>query len=597
MWRRGGRSSALDRAEALLSSRGHSDAAAGFTKSSPVKTAAAVSSLNGRPSFKDTRPVLSDLSDLSISVASEVGLMGSANVQNTQDREQTSTVGGAGSRFLKKPPTLATKSSPSSPGKSQPEHRSTQLSSQTAALRRLAQIESRFQITKQVQKQRNQEQAPAGDLQAHPAPTAIPDVSPASLETKNRFLKKKPSVAADHCSSDGAADGFKGAEAVASGKDLAGLNYHVSLSDEEEIRKLLGESVDSSDDSLLGHTSTRKGNQSDTSKAPSLEPSPASVDKSSSEQPPVSPPLRNSPFRFTGQVHPHYSPSAASRTLSPPISEIPPLSISSVSAHENVLSLDELFPTDHAERSSTPSHSLDHIKVMGFDQLAPAFAETAIQQDITEPPVEHQLTEDEEEELHYYSDFESETHSVASQVSEHVPEEIEDEDLQKETTQDDNASFSTHCETGSHASGHSPASRSSSRSTNADSRHSLSRSSCTLTEKLFKEAAVQTHPEPLSASWSAGLAAATSAVQMIHTTPLAAQNVQAFQSFNPAGEALHDVFQQQLVMMRSFIERNRQLHASLMQSLEPPNYRYTTLEDTMKSIRQHRKSQLQVKDA
>ncbi|KAM8888500.1 uncharacterized protein C19orf44 homolog [Synchiropus picturatus] len=599
MWRRGGRSRALDRAEALLSSRGHSDAAAGVTKASPVKAPAkTVSWLNSRSSLKATQPVLSDLSDLSsISEPSEPGLMASANVQNSQGREET--VGGAGSRFLKKPSTLAMKCSPSSLGKSQPEPRSTQLSSQTAALRRLAQIESRFQITKQVQEpRRNQEQAPVHHLQTYqsPVPTAVPQ---ASLETKNRFLKKKPSVAADPPTSDGSAGTFKsrteGAEVKASGKDLSGLNYHVSLSDEEDIRKLLGSSVDSSDDSVLGPMSTRKVNESDASKAPSLKSSPASVSKSSNKplQSPASPALCNSPFRFTGQAHTHYSPSAASPTPSPPISEILPRSVSPASARENVLSLDELFPAEHTERSSTPSHSRHHINVMGLDQLAsasPAFTEADMLQDITETPADHQHTE--VEEVHYYSDFESETHTAASQVSEHVPEEIE----AVETTQEDIASFTTHCESSSHTSRHSPVSRSSSRNTSSDSRHSLSGSSSTLTEKLFKEAAVQTHPEPLSASWSAGLAAAISAGQMSHTTPLAAQNLQALQSFNPAGKALHEVLQQQLVMMRSFIERNRHLHASLMQSLEPPAYRYTTLEDTMKSIRQHRKSQLQLKD-
>ncbi|XP_053730103.1 uncharacterized protein C19orf44 homolog [Synchiropus splendidus] len=598
MWRRGGHSRALDRAEALLSSRGHSDAAAGVTKASPVKAPAkTVAAVSGRSSLKAKQPALSDLSDLSsISVPSELGLMASANVQNTQGREET--VGGAGSRFLKKPSTLAMKSSPSSLGKSQPEPRSTQLSSQTAALRRLAQIESRFQITKQVQEPRNQDQAPVHHLQAYqsPVPTAVPQ---ASLETKNRFLKKKPSVAADPSTSGGASGAFKsrteGAEVEASGKDLSGLNYHMSLSDEEDIRELLGSSVDSSDDSVLGPTSTRKVNQSDASKAPSLEPSPASVSKSSNKplQSPASPALCNSPFRFTGLAHSHYSPSAASPTPSPPISEILPHSVSPASARENVLSLDELFPAEHTERSSTPSHSRHHIKVMGLDQLAsasPAFTEADILQDITESPVDHQHTE--VEEVHYYSDFESETHTAASQVSEHVPEEIE----AVETMQEDNASFTTRCESSSHTSHQSPVSRSSSRNTSSDSRHSLSGSSSTLTEKLFKEAAVQTHPEPLSASWSAGLAAAISAGQVSHTTPLAAQNIQALQSFNPAGKALHEVLQQQLVMMRSFIERSRHLHASLMQSLEPPTYRYTTLEDTMKSIRQHRKSQLQLKD-
>lgn len=55
----------------------------------------------------------------------------------------------------------------------------------------------------------------------------------------------------------------------------------------------------------------------------------------------------------------------------------------------------------------------------------------------------------------------------------------------------------------------------------------------------------------------------------------------ALSTFNPAEFALNELLKQQLAMTRRFIESSRHLHSSLMQSLEPPNYRYTTLEETM----------------
>lgn len=54
----------------------------------------------------------------------------------------------------------------------------------------------------------------------------------------------------------------------------------------------------------------------------------------------------------------------------------------------------------------------------------------------------------------------------------------------------------------------------------------------------------------------------------------------AIGSFNPSAFVLTELLKQQLAATKRFIESNRQLHDSLLRSLEPPNYRYTTLEDT-----------------
>lgn len=54
----------------------------------------------------------------------------------------------------------------------------------------------------------------------------------------------------------------------------------------------------------------------------------------------------------------------------------------------------------------------------------------------------------------------------------------------------------------------------------------------------------------------------------------------ALSIFNPAAFTLIEVLKQQLATARRFIESSRQLHSSMLRSLEPPDYRYTTLEDT-----------------
>ncbi|KAF3835644.1 hypothetical protein F7725_028202 [Dissostichus mawsoni] len=89
---------------------------------------------------------------------------------------------------------------------------------------------------------------------------------------------------------------------------------------------------------------------------------------------------------------------------------------------------------------------------------------------------------------------------------------------------------------------------------------------------------------------------------------LSAEMVEALSTFNPAVFVLNEMLKQQLAMTQRFIDSSRHLHCSLLQSLGPPNYRYTTLEDTKEaryphthththtlSIRQHRGHRLRLK--
>ena len=56
--------------------------------------------------------------------------------------------------------------------------------------------------------------------------------------------------------------------------------------------------------------------------------------------------------------------------------------------------------------------------------------------------------------------------------------------------------------------------------------------------------------------------------------------VSALSAYSPAVFALNDMLRQQLSLTRHFVQANRYLHSSLLQTLEPADYAYTTLEGT-----------------
>lgn len=58
----------------------------------------------------------------------------------------------------------------------------------------------------------------------------------------------------------------------------------------------------------------------------------------------------------------------------------------------------------------------------------------------------------------------------------------------------------------------------------------------------------------------------------------------ALTSQKPVETAMNDMLKQQLALTRHFIESSRHVYSSLVQALEPPDYKYTTLEDTIKVV-------------
>ncbi|XP_070765531.1 uncharacterized protein C19orf44 homolog [Enoplosus armatus] len=712
MWKRGGRSSALDRAQALLSAkRNHRGDAESVQGSDSTATArgAVGGSVKARTAPPNTHTLLSDLSDLSSvssvpehgadTVGSSAAAAAAAAARTTQGREDLrpqSSLGGGGSRFLKKAPPPATKSSQAPVIKSQVQQElesrymsPSQRGSQTAALSRLAQIESRIRSRKQVQEQARQ---PAGnltsDLGISPPPPAAQSLeasvqlsaqssSDQSLNGKH-FLKNTSDAAAAARFPKGPDVGVGSRSRAAARLETksARLVSGVSLeSDEEDMRKLLGDSLDSTDSNFLipgRPSSIRTTDKVPFNFEPWLHPTPppAAVPPSSSSnvappRSPASPSHRGSPFRFTGQAQAHFSPSALSPPPSPPcVSPSPPegswnpphkagspqRSLSSMSGHGEVLSLEELFPVGpgsadpHSETSAVSSEDGQQdfkINVMTLDDLAPATfgfteetpgKEREAKRSAPVPGSRQQLPRLKEKEmegeqqeeavlLNYQSDFESESSRTepdysASQVSEHVQgdgdkeetasevrEEASDSDVSRGRTEDDYSStFSdTSRSYTSRTSDHSRSRSSVSHGSRTSSRQSRRRAS---SRKVLKEAAVQTQPGPLAYSWPAGMATLGPAVGMSYMDPtpvvahtLSAEMVEALSTFNPAVFALNETLKQQLAMTRQFIESSRHLHSSLVQSLEPPNYRYTTLEDTKEYIRNRRPPKLTMEKA
>ncbi|KAM7410613.1 hypothetical protein PAMA_001851 [Pampus argenteus] len=690
MWKRGGRSSALDRAQALLSGKrttgGDAEVTQPSTADTPTQKVVVGGYFKDRPAPPNTHTLLSDLSDLSsVSSASERGaaVVGSAHAPIKDPRPQSSL--GGGSRFLKKVPPPATNS------KSQiqvPEHRyvsSSQRGSQTAALSRLAQIENRIRSRKEAQEQAQAWSKPAHNLSSdtgispppvslEPPPVLLSAQSNSEESQKGkRFLKNKASVAVDGSdTAAAAAESLKGPDVGVRSmsraadvpvpsvglerKSLRIVNSVSLESDEEDMRKLLRDSLDSTDNSLLRaerpssrRTTDKMLNRSSqrvrTTPPPSFPPPPPAVHTSSPpntarSRSPASPPCRTSPFRFTGQAQDRFSPSVLSPSPPPPHrAESPRRSFSSMSHHEEVLSLEELFPVgpgseDHSEMSLASTEDFK-INVMTLDDLVPASLgfteETPAKEDETKhslpapgSPNRHQqlpglneLGEErrqQEDEADYQSDFESESRMEpdysASQVSEHLlgdgeEEEALDSDVSSGRTEDNysgtfsDTSRSYTSQTSDRSQRSLSGSRSSvSRSDGESARPSRRRAS---TRKVFKEAAVQTQPDPLAYTWSSGIGPAVGMTYMnptpVTTHAVSSDTVEALSTFNPAVYVLNQMLKQHLAMASRFIESSRHLYSTQLRSLEPPNYRYITLEDTKEYIRKHTPPKLTMEEA
>ncbi|KAJ8277367.1 hypothetical protein GJAV_G00074410 [Gymnothorax javanicus] len=590
--------------------------------------------------------------------------------------------GGEVSRFLKKGPSRAVTSSQSPTltraGVRNEEPRSVssvRRSSQTAALSRLALIEDRFRNRYQAKKSLDT------DAQAREETPPTVQSSRDPSEQGSRFLKKKTDSVAQQLELQPVKAGRLGAPQLRfSGQGV------ILDSDEEDMKKLLGSSLDSTDENLPKEVEHRtlespnsakksylKTNKKFTATQPSFTGRKTpSIVKSRSPSPPSRGTPRRGGFRAQSLRSPSYSLrstsvvlsptpsppniSSSGRTSTPRVKFLRP-SLSSVSVHSEVRSLDELFPgappSDDTVSEKSETSEEFKIKILSLDDLVPDTMGTirkpkeeertmgvSVQKPespslrLNEKLADNILKENErkihltEAEVEYESDFESEIYTEADRSVSEISECLGHGGREVSTaseTQDGSRTAGFSSPSGSRRRTErsvSPLSQSEldrSDGSNSGSRRGsyahLSTSasfSDTITpprerhkvHKTVRETGVQAQLDGLSYAWTSGLAALGPSDGMSHVDPtpiashvVSAEAVEALTAYSPAVLALNDMLRQQLALTRQMVETSRHLHTSLLESLGPANYTYTTLEDTKEFIQRHKSPPLTVEAA
>ncbi|KAK2869231.1 hypothetical protein Q7C36_001102 [Tachysurus vachellii] len=612
MWNRGGvRSSALERAKAQLSrQRG---------TSRDGQRNVVVGTSFGKALQPRQMPLhgLSDLSSDSESKKQDYDAHPAQTVACIAEPIEQFGMGG-GNRFLK----TSTKRLSTPPDTSEvkfiPQH-----GSQSVALSKLALIEDRI---------RNRTNSKLGiDTGANlKSSLSVQSSSELHAEDRSHFHRKNTSTSKGQEESERPhADIY-----MASARSVSHIQKGISMdSDEEDMRRLLGESFDSSDGvkgmrqtetiPLCAVKTYRKSSKEVVLPAPEHK-----------EKQPVQSAL-------TVQHHKRRTPSPPSShkvTPSRPFSPRAGLtsSLSSTPDHSEIRSLEELFPitTDHDGTQSERSVLSDDFKlnVMMLDDLAPdtfdAAGLTKTKSDVS--PKElcvssagEILKKPADDPVCYESDFESEIQTETAQsvddISEHLSggnehsfaaSEHQSKSLSAKSNSDDHEDDYTLSKKASKSESRSESSLHQSRgsdtlSYSSDITHSTrtNRQSLSVTQHK-KDATVQTQAEGLVYAWSSDQAVLGLSVGMSYVDPtpvashvISAEAVEALTAYSPAVFALNDMLRQQLTLTRSFIQSSRHLHQSILESLGPADYRYTTLEDTKEFIRCNRPPKLTMEDA
>ncbi|KAJ8278609.1 hypothetical protein COCON_G00056750 [Conger conger] len=357
--------------------------------------------------------------------------------------------------------------------------------------------------------------------------------------------------------------------------------------------------------------------------------------------------VRSSSTVLSPTPSPPNFPSPGRRTASPRVKFLR-RSQSSVSAPSEIRSLDELFPDapPSDDTISEKSESSDEFKIniMSLDDLVPDTLGA------TQKPVEKKKTKEDsakktgspslslnvvladdtlgepelwpaDAEVEYESDFESEIQTEAdqsaSEISEHLGQGDRDVSAASEVQDGSRRAWESKSERSASYSSRTEGDRSD--GSRSDSRRgSYSRSSTSASRsdtvtpprarrtprQAVREAGVQTQTDGLSYTWTSGWAALGPSVGMAHVDPtpiashvVSAEAVEALTAYSPAVFALNDMLRQQLTLTRQIMEVSSHLHASLLESLGPANYSYTTLEDTKEFIRRHKSPSLTVEEA
>ncbi|KAF7203809.1 uncharacterized protein C19orf44 homolog isoform X2 [Nothobranchius furzeri] len=467
----------------------------------------------------------------------------------------------------------------------------------------------------------------------------------AQSQRRSRFLKNKPagcvestntSTAVAPQSADGLSPRVRARDAAALPADLETTpgrrtsNVGVE-SDEEYMQKLLGDVEDSSDHSVSGpeRASSMKSEgkmlHRPSQKVQSIAP-PAAHPPLPSDVPPsrssASPSRCSSPFRFSSKTRTHFSPSVVPTSPSPPPVSILPSeridahnsehSALSSLAGAKVLSLDQLFQVGSASEephSQTNSVSSEDFKInlMTLDELSPAAvgftSETSgkeNQRKLKDPVSgswnKHRQAPQEEEQveeaLNYQSDFDSYVSGDEGAAASLVTRDERTRDIDSSTLSDPSDLSSSQISERSRKSmpvGKSSHPGSSASPSSQSSYRSPRRYSSGA--KAVRDAAVQTQPRPMKDSWSTGMATLDPTVARLYLNPppvvthaISAARLEAIYMSDPAAFALNEMLKQQLSMTKHFIDSSDHLYSCLRRSLEPPNYRYTRLKDTLQVL-------------
>ncbi|XP_078054194.1 uncharacterized protein C19orf44 homolog [Mustelus asterias] len=127
-----------------------------------------------------------------------------------------------------------------------------------------------------------------------------------------------------------------------------------------------------------------------------------------------------------------------------------------------------------------------------------------------------------------------------------------------------------------------------------------------LTKVTVKDTAIQTQPSGFTYSWpreeGVAVLGASLGATYIDPTPIAShvispEAMEALTAYNPASLALNDMLKQQLTLIRQFVQVSRHLYLSVVASIEQENYHYTTLEETKEFIRSRRSASLTLDQA
>lgn len=658
MWNRSdSRSSALARAQTQLRGKRVSSA----TNDSMDEFQEYMDALTKKTNaLKVSQTPFQDLSDLSMedtdSEMKENRIVKSKTKQREDDREKTVVE----SRFLKKAPqsvkgsqspTMSKTSSKTNP--TAPKGASMQRGSTSAALNRLALIENKI-----MNRRRARDHAdPDADLRASDEkPFSVQSSSDHSARGSSRFLKRKPpdSKGPDAAQVEETAGGLQKSNPKLARKQV------IVDSDEEDMKKLLGSSAEMSEESFIKQerpasrespAPARKSFLKSDRKTQPRSPSPP-------RRSPLSrtPSPRRSPLRTVSRTPSPPRGLSPRRTLSPRMKFIK-RSSSSLSLRSDVKSVEELFPSVLESEGviSERSDGSDDFKlnIMTFEDLVPAILGE------TETPEERQEKTKSSKTINttdskgpqgfsqpanlnqvdgtaeYESDFESEIQTDSEKTIGEISERLNDESPASMVQE---VSGRSQREAWSEQSGYSAEERARKRErtesdpsrsypgrteggrSSTDSSYSRASTysspspSGTLTptprkgrsskHRAVKEAGVQTQATGLAYNWSNGMAVLGPSIgaTYVDPTPIArhvvsADALEALTAYSPAVFALNDMLKQQLALTRQFAETSRYLHTSLLESLGPENYHYTTLEDTKEFIRNCKPPPLTMEEA